>query len=98
MEGLEGGDLEKIAPELANLPPEVQRVVQATLSMQQISTPFVSPILGKVNENHISKILEITEKQDERAFADTQSARKYTLINTILVLIFFGFLTVFFSQ
>jgi hypothetical protein len=94
-EDLESGDLEAISSELENLPPEVKRVMQATLSMQRISTPLVSPILEKVNENHISKILEIAEKEDERLFADTQSARKYTLINTILILGFFGFLTVF---
>ncbi|TAG92818.1 MAG: hypothetical protein EAZ09_16095 [Oscillatoriales cyanobacterium] len=94
-EDLESGDLEGISSELENLPPEVKRFMQATLSMQRISTPLVSPILEKVNENHISKILEIAEKEDERLFADTQSARKYTLINTILILGFFGFLTVF---
>ena len=94
-EDSEGGDLEKIAPELANLPPEIKKVVQATLSMQRISTPFVSPIVEKVNESHISKILEIVEKEDERVFADTQAARKYALIYTIVVLLFLGFLTVF---
>jgi hypothetical protein len=94
-EDLESGDLEAISSELENLPPDVKRFMQATLSMQRISKPLVSPILEKVNENHISKILEIAEKEDERLFADTQSARKYTLINTILILVFFGFLTVF---
>lgn len=48
VEDSEGGDLEAIAPELANLPHEVKRFVQATLSMQRISTPLVSPILEKV--------------------------------------------------
>lgn len=94
-EDSESVDLEAIAPELADLPPEAKRFVQATLSMQRFSAPLVSPILGKINENHISKILEIAEKEDERLFADTQSSRKYTLINTILILCFFGFLTVF---
>ena len=89
------GNLDKIPADLENLPPEVKRVVQATLSMQRISTPFGSPLQDKINEEHISKILEIVEKDDERTFADAQSARKYTLINTIIILGFFGFLTVF---
>lgn len=91
----EGGNLDKITAELENLPPEVKRVVQATLSMQRISTPFGSPLQDKINEGHISKILDIVEKDDERTFADAQAARKYTLINTVIILIFFGLLTVF---
>jgi hypothetical protein len=91
----EEGNLETINTELENLPPEVKRVVQATLSMQRISMPLTSNYQDKINEEHISKILDIVAKDDERTFADTQSARKYTLINTIIVLIFFGFLTVF---
>ncbi|MBD1920520.1 hypothetical protein H6F77_05385 [Microcoleus sp. FACHB-831] len=91
----EGGDLDKITAELENLPPEVKRVMQATLSMQRISTPFGSPLQDKINEGHISKILDIVEKDDERTFADAQAARKYTLINTVIILIFFGLLTVF---
>lgn len=63
------GDLDNIPAELENLPAEVKRVVQATLSMQRISTPFGSPLQGKINEEHISKILEIVEKDDERTFA-----------------------------
>ncbi|BAY81290.1 hypothetical protein NIES267_07660 [Calothrix parasitica NIES-267] len=50
------------------------------------------------NEKHITKILDIVEKDDERAFADTQSARRYFLITLIIVLVFFGCLTVFFGQ
>jgi hypothetical protein len=91
----EAGDLEAIDPELANLPPQVKRVVQASLSMQRISSPWVSPLLEKINETHISKIIELAEKEDDRIFSDTQQARKYRLVNTILILGFFGFLTVF---
>jgi hypothetical protein len=80
----EAGDLEAIAPELANLPPEAKRVVQASLlSMQRISSPWVSPLLDKITETHISKIIELAEKEDDRIFSDTQQARKYRLVNTI---------------
>ncbi|NEU72717.1 hypothetical protein PI95_009065 [Hassallia byssoidea VB512170] len=90
------GDLENLPDELEDLPPQLKRVVEATLSMQRISaTPYLSPLQEKINESHISKILEIVEKDDERTFADAQASRKYTLINTIVVLIFFGFITVF---
>ncbi|ARV60813.1 hypothetical protein BZZ01_21285 [Nostocales cyanobacterium HT-58-2] len=93
----EGENLEKLPAEIEELlPPQLRRVVQATLSMQRISSsPFVSPIQEKINEQHISRILDIVEKDDERAFYDTQSARKYTLITIVIFLLFFGGLTVF---
>lgn len=90
-----GGDLEKVSQNLQNLPPEVKRVVEASLSIQRFSSGSFSPIQQKINEQHISKILEIVEKDDERAFADAQSSRKYALIYTIILVITFGSLTVF---
>jgi len=90
-----GGELEKIARDLENLPPKEKRFVDASLSIQSIFSPSASPILDKINEQHISQIIEIAEKDDERAFADLQSSRKYALINTIILVFAFGFLTVF---
>ncbi|WP_226889842.1 hypothetical protein [Nostoc sp. MG11] len=59
----QAGDLQNPPDELETLPPELKRIVQTTLSMQRISpTPFISPIQEKINESHISKILEIVEK------------------------------------
>ncbi|WP_276751644.1 hypothetical protein [Chlorogloeopsis fritschii] len=64
--------------------------------MQRISSSsLISPIQDKINEQHISRILDIVEKDDDRAFADTQSARLYNLITIIIFLVFFGFLTYF---
>jgi len=91
----EGGDLENITEELENLPPEIKRVMQATLSMQRISMPLTSSIQEKINEEHISIILESVEKDSERVFKDTQEARKYSVIYIFIVLLFFSFLTVF---
>ncbi|MBD2776296.1 hypothetical protein [Iningainema tapete] len=90
------GKLKQLPDELEDLPPELKRVVEAAFSIQRISsTPLLSPIQDKINESHISKILEIVEKDDERTFADAQASRKYTLINTIIILLVFVFLTVF---
>ncbi|MEO1430980.1 MAG: hypothetical protein AAFV71_18340 [Cyanobacteria bacterium J06633_8] len=92
----EEGDLEKLSENLEELPPQVRKVVEATLSMQRISSSsLVSPISEKINEKHIDKILNIVEKDDERAFADSQSARKYSFFTLIIVLVFFVCLTVF---
>lgn len=92
----EEGDLEKLSDELEQLPPQVRKVIETTLSMRGISSSsLISPISDKINEQHIDKILDIVEKDDERAFTDTQSARQYFLITLIIVLGFFGSLTVF---
>ena len=93
----EKGDLEKLPDELEELlPPQLRKVVQASLSMQRFSSSsLVSPISEKINEQHITQILNIVEKDDERVFADTQSARRYFFITLIVVLVFFGGLTVF---
>lgn len=92
----EKGDLEKVPDRLEELDPGLKKVIEASVSMQRISSSsLVSPVYEKINEKHIDKILEISEKDDERAFADSQSARKYSLINLVIVLVFFGGLTVF---
>lgn len=59
------------------------------------SSPLVSPISEKINQQHITQILDIIEKDDERAFVHTRSARRYFLITLVIVLVFFGGLTVF---
>lgn len=92
----EKGDLEKTPDRLEELDPGLKKVIEASVSMQRISSSsLVSPVYEKINEQHISKILDISEKDDERAFADSQSARIYSLITLVIVLVFFGSLTVF---
>jgi hypothetical protein len=89
-------DLENINNELEELPPQLRRFVQATLSMQRISSSsLVSPIQDKINEQHITQILDIVEKDDARTFADSQSARVFNLVTILIFLAFFTFLTIF---
>ncbi|WP_013325317.1 hypothetical protein [Gloeothece verrucosa] len=90
----EDTDLEEITTEIENLPAPIKRVVQGTLSMQRISSPF-SPLQNKITESHITKILEITEKDDERAFLDTKEERKYNFWYFVFILAFLVFITVF---
>lgn len=76
------------------LPPEAKSLI-ASLSIERYSGPFPPQFFEKINEQHISKILEIAEKDEERSFEDAKSSRKY---NFGYVLIFTGllvFLTVF---
>lgn len=69
---------------LKNLPPEIQKVAEIGFSMQRFSGPVPSPLLKKINEEHISKILDITAKGDEREFSDAQSSKKYNLVYVLI--------------
>jgi len=80
---------------LNNLPPEIKKVIEMGFSMQRISGPMPNPILSKLNEKHIDKILDISEKEEDNSFKDSQSNKKYNLIYFILVIIVFIFLIIF---
>jgi len=80
---------------LDNLPPEIKKVVEMGFSMQRISGATPNPILSKLNENHIDRILDIGEKEEDNSFKDSQSNKKYNLIYFIIGILLFIFLIVF---
>ncbi|KAF3980377.1 MAG: hypothetical protein HFP76_02340 [Methylococcales symbiont of Iophon sp. n. MRB-2018] len=57
--------------------------------------PMQNPLTQKLTSQHIDKILEISEKDDERVFKDAGESRKYTLIYIVIFSVLFVFLTVF---
>ncbi|MCP4134378.1 MAG: hypothetical protein GY754_25615 [bacterium] len=72
---------EILEPELLEaLPPEIRKEVEFGFSMQRLSGPLPSPLMDKVTEEHITKVLEISEKDDERAYESIQTSRKFNLI------------------
>jgi hypothetical protein len=76
----ENKDIDSAEPELLkNLPPEAKKVLEIGMSMHRFG-PMPNPIAEKINEKHIDKILDISEKDDERAYKNTGETRKYTLI------------------
>ncbi|MBD0386810.1 MAG: hypothetical protein ICV54_09840 [Nostoc sp. C3-bin3] len=94
----ESGYIEKLPEELnnLNLPPEIKKEIRTFLSMGRFSAASsVSPILDKINQQHITKILESVDKDSERAFVDAQEARKYNLAAICIFVAVFVFLTVF---
>ncbi|MCD4692692.1 MAG: hypothetical protein K8R79_07255 [Calditrichales bacterium] len=80
---------------LDKLPEEVKRVVQIGMSMQRTSMPVYPQLLSKLNEGHITKILDLSEKDDDRVFKDIQSSRKFTLTYVIIFIALFVFITLF---
>ncbi len=88
---------EKVPPVelIERLPPEVKRMIGAVLSIERYSGPFPPQFFEKINEQHISKILEITERDEERTLEDAKSSRKYTFGYVLTFVGLLVFLTVF---
>ena len=78
-----------------DLPPEIEKVAEMAFSMQRFSGPMPNPILSKLNEKHIDRILDLTEKEGDNSFKESQSNKKYNLIYFILFILVFVFLTLF---
>ncbi|HEY0006379.1 MAG TPA: hypothetical protein VGB17_16475 [Pyrinomonadaceae bacterium] len=84
-----------IEPEvLEKLPPEVKKVVES-FSLFSGSVPVFNPIYKKINESHIDKILDQADKDSQRDYDEGVSTRKYSLVYTVIVLIFLAGMTVF---
>lgn len=77
---------------LDNIPPEIKKVVEMGISMQRISSPMPNPLLSKINEKHIDKILDIAQKEEDNSYKDAQSTKKYSLVYFILIILFITFL------
>lgn len=83
-------------PELLNkLSPEARKVVEVGMMSMQRFGPMPNPIAEKLTPNHIDKILNIAEKDDERSYKDTGQSRKYTLIYILIFAALFIFTTIF---
>ena len=57
--------------------------------------PMPNPLTEKLTPAHIDKILEISEKDDERSFADSTQSRWFALGYSIVAAALLIFLTVF---
>jgi hypothetical protein len=75
--------------------PSIKKSVKTMLTLQGITGPISSVLDSKINEKHIDKILELTEKSDERRFKDTKHLRKFRLIYLLIGVALFIFLTLF---
>lgn len=71
-----------IPPEILAQVPEEHRktIVQAISTSAQISAPIVNPVFHKVTSEHITQIIENTEKDNARSFDTEKSQRWYQFI------------------
>lgn len=90
-----GGSKVEEAEILETLPPEVKKVIEMGFSMQRISGSMPNPLLSKVTEGHINKILEIADKEENNSFSDKQSSKKYNAFYFLISILFVVFLIVF---
>jgi hypothetical protein len=88
-----------IEPEvLDKLPPDTKKRLVEMNSFMALSGPLVPPFLKKINEEHISKVLEISDKDSQRAYDDAQATKKYTLAYIVLSFLLFGFIVVYLAD
>lgn len=58
-----------IEPEvLDQLPPDLRKKVVESFSLQAFAGPVFHPVLKKINEGHIDKVLEQSDKDSQREF------------------------------
>ena len=76
---------EELGEVLENLPPEIKKMMRMAVSMERISGVSSLSIGGKINEEHISKIIEYSARSEERVFKDAESSRKYVLFYGIII-------------
>lgn len=63
--------------------------------MQRSSGPVPPQLIEKITGDHISTILELSEKDDQRAFEDIKSGRQFTLVYVLIFCFLFVFLTIY---
>ena len=79
----------QIIPEdvIEKLPPPVREIVRSSMSMV-MSGSAPHPLLSKINPDHISSIIDASEKDSERDFQDNQSSRKWNFAWLIAICLF----------
>ena len=82
---------------LENLPPEAKQAIEMMISMQSISGRTPNPLISKINEEHITKILDQSAKEEENLYKDAQLSKIYALVYTLLIICLIIFLVVFLS-
>ena len=71
-ENEEVNELDYEAQIIENLPPEIKKIVEMGFSMQKVSSQSSNPLLSKINEKHIDRILDIVHKEEDNSYKDAQ--------------------------
>lgn len=92
----ENKEIDSLKPEvLEGLPDEAKKIIEIAMTSMHRVGPPVNPISKIINAQHIDKILELAEKDDDRSFNDAKESRKYTLYYVLIFAALFVFATVY---
>lgn len=91
---------EEITEIVKKLPPKEGKTIKKTLEvmMSSISMSSFHPLLKKLSGEHIDKIIEYSEKDEERSFRFALLSKWHTLILAFFGMGIFIFLTVFLAK
>jgi len=91
---------EEITEIVKTLPPDQGKTIKKSLEFMMSATnmPPYYQLLKKISGEHINKMIEYSEKDDERGFRFALFSKWHTLILTILGMGIFIFLTVFLAK
>lgn len=71
-------------------PQDLSNILEMFISQQEFSGQLPNPLLSKINEKHIDKILELSKADSELEYKDNHNSRKFRLIYFVLLLLFSG--------
>jgi len=93
-------DPEKMGEILEELPEEEEKVLkQLMISKRSMtSSPFPPQFLDSINDKHIDKLLEISDKTEDREFDLKNKRENHKLIYVLLSIALFVFLTVYLAK
>jgi hypothetical protein len=67
---------------LQKLPPEQRQVLERSFMM--IQGPVAHPLLGKIDKEHLHKMLDGVENDNKRSYEDTRDERKHITLRAVV--------------
>ena len=83
---------------IEGLPPEVREFVRVGMMSMQHNGPLPNPLIEKINEGHIDRIIDLAEKDGNLNYKDAGRSKCYTLVYTLIAVAVFVFVTVFLAK
>jgi len=79
-----------------HLPPEIKKVMEIGFSMQRFSGPIPPAFADKINEEHITQILNLAQKDSDLAYKDSLHSKYLFAGLTVIFLVFFVIIAIYF--
>lgn len=87
LEEQKDGDAQAMPPEvgevLKSLPAEQRQVLERSFSLM-FQGPVVNPLLGKIDKEHLHKMLDGVENDNRRMYDDSKDERKHLTLRAVV--------------